>query len=186
MGRNTFLLVAILYWKVYHIKIIYRYFKMPMNAFDPGLVSQVGKSIFRLWFVFMLECGSYMAAKKKTLSILALWAFKHVDSCFQYLSDKEVQRKPYNDKTVHDFDISFLPSTMFSFLQPWFNVIWRQLSHLCAKMFSDFPSCWAGIMWIFPVRKPYQTTQSFPCWEVVLPTWMFSWSFPKVCTLIFI
>ena len=129
--------------------------------------------------MFMLECGSDMDAKKKMLSILALGALKHVDSCFQYLSDKEVQRKPY--KTVHDFDISFLPSTMFSFLQPWFNVIWRQFSHSCAKMFSDFTSCWAGVMWIFPVRKPlfqqFRQRSPFPCWEVVLPTWMFSWKF---------
>lgn len=30
----------------------------------------------------------------------------HVD-CFQYLSDKDTQRKQYNEHTTHDFDKSF-------------------------------------------------------------------------------
>ena len=43
-----------------------------------------------------------MDAKKKLFCILLLREFKqHVDSCFVYLSDKEEQRKQYNDYTIH-------------------------------------------------------------------------------------
>lgn len=40
-----------------------------------------------------------MDAKKKLFCILLFRAFKHVDSHIQYLSDKEAQKKRYNDLT---------------------------------------------------------------------------------------
>ena len=77
------------------------------------------------------DCGSNMDGEKTFLCILLLRAFKqHIDSCFQYFSDKEEQRKWYNDYTRHDFDESFLHQPNVYFLPPCFSIIWCQLGNL--------------------------------------------------------
>lgn len=73
---------------------------------------EVAFSNFGAFMCFVLGCGCNMDAKKTLLRVSSLRAFKqHVDSCFQDLSDKEVQRKRYNNFTIHDFGKCLIPTS---------------------------------------------------------------------------
>lgn len=64
-----------------------------------------------------------MDAKKKLFCILLFRAFKHVDSHIQYLSDKEAQKKRYNDL----INVSYNRLQMSSMFQHHMISTWQLL-----------------------------------------------------------
>ena len=89
------------------------------------------------WKSFLLLCCVHvhyvnnMGAKITFIKMLSLRAFKqHIDSCFQYLSDKEEQRKQYNDYIIHLVKVLPYHQLNVYFCLPCFSIIWHQLSEL--------------------------------------------------------
>lgn len=79
--------------------------------------------LFRLWRLQVVSCGSNMDAKKKLFCMLLFRAFKHVDSHIQYLSDKEAQKKRYNDL----INVSYNRLQMSSMFQHHMISTWQLL-----------------------------------------------------------